>query len=193
MYSTRISRVVFAIITCIASTSVHAGTYLGLPLGEADKDAVAKQLRQQQASFGDDYGWKGYVNELPIFKINAYHKFDKFGQVKEAWLGFAPDGKLYQIDVTWWDAGATFKMLKDALDSKYGNAAGKGFGFDSNYTYRDGPVSIVLERDTFGFSDEQKTRLRYTYTPLLSKVRSARALIEQDIKEKNARKAAGDL
>ncbi|RNA65711.1 hypothetical protein CR163_011110 [Prosthecochloris sp. ZM_2] len=83
--------------------------------------------------FDDNYGYKGYGSDLPIIKVSYYEKFNKFGSVREAWLSFSPDKKLYDISVTWQDAGETFKTLKDALDTKYGAASPQGVGFQQDY------------------------------------------------------------
>jgi hypothetical protein len=76
------------------------------------------------------------------------------------------------MSITWSDAGETFKMLKDALDTKYGAASPQGMGFQKDYKYRDGNVDIVLNRNTFGFGNQQSTSLTYTFTPALQEVQS---------------------
>ena len=170
-----------------------AGEYLGLGLGEQTIDQVKSSLKSAGARFDDNYGYKGYGSDLPIIKVSYYEKFNKFGSVREAWLSFSPDKKLYDISVTWQDAGETFKTLKDALDTKYGAASPQGMGFQQDYKYRDGNVEIVLNRNTFGFGNRQSTSLNYTFTPALAEVRKMKNLIEEDIKKKNAKKAASDL
>lgn len=170
-----------------------AGEYLGLGLGEQTIDQVKSSLKSAGGGFDDNYGYKGYGSDLPIIKVSYYEKFNKFGSVREAWLSFSPDKKLYDISVTWQDAGETFKTLKDALDTKYGAASPQGVGFQQDYKYRDGNVEIVLNRNTFGFGNRQSTSLNYTFTPALAEVRKMKNLIEEDIKKKNAKKAASDL
>ncbi|KHL69942.1 hypothetical protein SF06_10320 [Pseudomonas flexibilis] len=66
-------------------------------------------------------------------------------------------------------------------------------GFQQDYKYRDGNVDIVLNRNTFGFGNQQSTSLSYTFTPALQEVRKMKELIEDDIRQKNAKKAASDL
>lgn len=172
---------------------VQAADYLGFDLGVATKDKIAQQLNISNSSFEDNYGYQGYLDKLPSFKILRYEKFSKFGNVNEAWLDFSPKGVLYKILVTYNDSGETFKLLKDALDTKYGKVNQQGFGFRSEYKYRYGKVEIILIRDTFGFGNEQKTTLTYIWTPLISEVNKMKELIENDIKNKNAKKAASDL
>ena len=62
------------------------------------------------------------------------------------------------------DSGETFKVLKDALDTKYGRANQQGMGFEAEYKYRDGKTDIYLIRNTFGFGNDQKTTLIYVWT-----------------------------
>ncbi len=174
-------------------SSAHAAEYLGLGLGEQTRDQVITSLKKSGARFEDDYGYKGYGNDLPIIKVGSFERFDKFGSVREAWLKFSPSKKLYQVSVTWADAGETFKTLKDALDTKYGSASPQGMGFEQNYKYRDGDVDIAMNRNTFGFGNRQSTSLTYTFVPALQEVEKMKSLIEDDIKQKNAKKAASDL
>ncbi len=173
------------------SSYANAKEYLGLNLGEEGKKVHAK-LKSSSASFNMGYGYKGQ-RVLSMTKINVYQRFSKYGRLKKGWLYFSPEYKLYRISVIWRDAGDTYKMLKDALDSKYGHANKMGGGFRSTYHYRDGMVSIKLTRNTFGFGDEQTTSLEYIYTPVLQEVSRARRAIEKRIKQNNAKKAAGDL
>ena len=91
------------------------------------------------------------------------------------------------------DSGETFKVLKDALDTKYGRANQQGMGFEAEYKYRDGKTDIYLIRNTFGFGNDQKTTLTYVWTPFTGEVNKMKAAIEDDIKKKNAKKAASDL
>ena len=172
--------------------AVYAKEYLGLNLGEQTIEQVKSKLKKSGGSFDDHYGYRGY-NDLPVIKVSYFEKFNKFGSVREAWLSFSPNKKLYEISVTWSDSGKIFKILKDALDTKYGTASREGMGFQQDYIYRDGGVEITLHRNTFGFSSDQSTSLTYVYTPALSEVRKMKSLIEEDIKKKNAKKAASDL
>ena len=173
--------------------SADAAEYLGLGLGDQTRDQVIASLKKAGSRFEDNYGYKGYGSDLPMIKVGAFERFNKFGPVREAWLSFAPDKKLYDISVTWSDTGETFKTLKDALDTKYGAASPQGMGFQQDYKYRDGNVDIVLNRNTFGFGNQQSTSLSYTFTPALQEVRKMKELIEDDIRQKNAKKAASDL
>lgn len=170
-----------------------AGEYLGLDLGDSSLAAVKKHLQSSGASFDAGYGYKGYGNDLPIIKVGSYERFNKFGRVSDAWLSFTPNNKLYNISVTWPDSGDIYTTFKDALDTKYGRARTSGRGFKKSYEYRDGEVEITLERNTFGFGNDQKTSLIYTYTPAVSEVNKMKGLIEDDIRKKNASKAASDL
>jgi len=184
-----------AVIICLLLfvSIANAGKYLGFELGKQTIDEVKAFLKSKGASFDDNYGYKGY-RDLPMIKVLYYEKFNKFGSVKDAWLSFSPDKKLYEISVTWRDAGETFKVLKDALDVKYGRAIiQKRIGFQRDYKYRDGNVEIILNRNTFGFGDRQTTSLIYIYTPALAGVKKMKNLIEEDIKRKNAKRAASDL
>lgn len=172
--------------------SAYAAEYLGFDLGVATKEKIAQQLNATNSPFEDNWGYRGYL-DLTWFKVLGYEKFDKFGSVKESWLRFSPKGVLYQIQVTYNDAGETFKVLKDALDAKYGRATQAGMGFNVSYRYRDKKAEITLERNTFGFGNDQKTSLFYTWTPLVAEVKKMQAIIENDIQKSNAKKAGGDL
>ncbi len=176
-----------------AATSSGAAEYLGLDLGVASKDKVVQQLKATNSPFEDDFGYKGYSNDLPSIKVLGYEKFNKFGNLNEAWLEFSPKKVLYRITVKYNDAGETFKLLKDALDTKYGRPQQEGMGFNMEYKYRDGSTGISLLRNTFGFGNEQKTMLIYQWTPFVSEVNQMKATIENDIKKKNASKAGKDL
>lgn len=178
---------------CAAAPSALAAEYLGLNLGVATKEQVSQQLRSANAPFEDDWGYKGYSKELPSLKVLGYERFSKLGSVQEAWLEFSPKGILHRILVSYRDAGETHKILKDALDTKYGRAEQAGAGFNTESSYRDGPTRIILARNTFGFGDDQKTTLIYTWTPFNGEVNQMKATIEDDIKKKNAKKVGKDL
>ena len=184
-----VSLVTFLIVASMASAS----QYLGLGLGNATMEQVMETLKQAGANFDSNFGYKGYGKDLPVMKVSNYQKFNKFGSVSKAWLSFTPSKILYEISVTWQDAGDTFKTLKDALDTKYGTAVPQGMGFQQNYNYSDGNVDILLNRNTFGFENQQTTSLIYSYTPALPEVHNMQGLIEEDIKKKNAKKASADL
>lgn len=171
----------------------HAGEYMGLGVGEQNREQVIASLKEAGARFDAGYGHKGYGNQLPIIKVDQYDRFGKFGTVKEAWLSFTPEEQLYLMTIVWSDSGNTFVVLKDALDSKYGRGAADGAGFSVDYEYQDGDVSIVLNRNTFGFGDRQTTSLIYTYTPAMAGVDKMKRLIEDDIRARNAAQAADDL
>lgn len=173
------------------SPLVNAKEYLGFNLGEESNKVHAK-LKNTSASFNTDYGYKGY-KKLSMTKINFYQKFSKYGRLKKGWLYFSPKNKLYKISVSWRDSGSTYKVFKDALDSKYGQANEQGSGFRNSYHYRDGVVKIILTRNTFGFGDNQITSLEYIYTPVLHEVSRTKREIEQELKRQNAKKAANDL
>lgn len=181
-----------ALLLCTA-INAYANSYLGFNLGQQNQDETITHLSQSKANFEDNYGYRGYGNDLPIIKINNYEKFSKYGSTREAWLYFSPTKTLYQISVTWSDQGNTFKTFKDALDIKYGHSENKGRGFNKTYSYRDGDVKIVLTRNTFGFGNQQSTSLDYTHTPSLEQVSEMKQLIEEDIRKKNVEKAGSDL
>lgn len=183
------------LVMCLGGAvgSVQAADYLGLDLGVVTKERITQQLKASGSTFEDNWGYKGYSNDLPSFKVLGYEKFNKFGNVNEAWLEFSPKGILYRILVKYNDSGETFKVLKDALDTKYGNAGKQGTGFEAEYKYRDGKTDIFLIRNTFGFGNDQKTTLIYVWTPFIGDVNKMKAAIEDDIKKKNAKKAASDL
>lgn len=184
-----------AVFACTISLAnfASAAEYLGLNLGDGKLADIKKQLQTAGASFDAGYGYKGYGNDLPSVKVNSYTRFDKFGRTKDAWLNFTPEKKLYKISVTWFDSGDIYKTFKDALDTKYGQPRSSGRGFNKSYEYNDGQVEITLDRNTFGFGNDQKTSLIYTYKPALQEVDKMQALIEDDIRKKNAAKVASDL
>lgn len=185
----------FIVATCLVGAVglAQATEYLGLDLGVATKDKIAQQLKASSSPFEDDWGYKGYSNDLTSFKVLGYEKFNKFGNVNESWLEFSPKGVLYRITVKYNDSGETFKILRDALDTKYGRSSQQGSGFETESKYRDGKAEISLVRNTFGFGNDQSTTLVYTWTPFASEVNKMKAIIDGDIKKKNAKKAVGDL
>lgn len=175
----------------VTSVSSQAKTFLSLDLGNADKQQITKLLDQAKASYDTNFGYKGYV-DLPMYKVNHYQAFNKHGSVDEAWLHFSPSQKLYKFSVTYADAGSLFKRFKDALTTKYRLVSNNGFGFKKKLTFQDDDVKIYLERNEFGFGNDQKTTLIYEYTPLLGEVETMKVRIEQAIRKKNAQQA-GDL
>jgi len=179
----------FAMLHAQVSCAVE---YLGLDIGKQTLEQAKSQLTAASAQFEGNYGYKGY-KDLTFIKITQFDRFSKFGVIQEGWLRFSPKEVLYQIMVTYADSGDTFKVLKDALDSKYGHPQVNGTGFNQNYSYLDGKVNIILERNTFGFGADQKTTLLYTYTPLLGEVKKMQAHIESEIRKGNAKKAGSDL
>ena len=190
-----IRKIVLVAITFVAMLYAQvscAVEYLGLDIGKETLAQTKSQLTAASAQFNDNMGYKGY-KELSMIKITQFDRFNKFGIVQEGWLSFSPKEVLYKISVTYADSGETFKVLKDALDSKYGHPQVNGDGFIQDYSYRDGKVNIILERNTFGFGADQKTTLLYTYTPLTDEVKKMQAQIEGEIRKKNAKKAGSDL
>jgi len=182
-----------AVVFAGLCASANAAEYLGFDLGVLTVENAKKQLQSVNAPFEDTWGYKGYTKDLPSIKVLGYEKFNKYGNVREAWLDFSPKGLLYKIIVQYSDAGETFKLLKDALDTKYGRAAQNGAGFETEYKYRDGKAEIFLNRNTFGFGGDQKTTLVYVWPALAGEVKQMQAQIEADIKKKNAKKAGADL
>ncbi|HHL35427.1 MAG TPA: hypothetical protein ENJ30_13790 [Desulfobulbaceae bacterium] len=178
-----------------SANETRAKEYLGFSPGVQSWDEVELTLKTAHAVYETNYSYQGYANILPVIKVNSYKKFNKFGQVKESWLDFTPDRKLYRISVTWEHADKTFKILKDALDTKYGQPAIPGGignrGFRKEYRYEDREIGILLKFDEFGF--EPTTSLIYTYTPATPQYEKGKKMIEDDIKKINAQKAGSDL
>jgi len=174
-----------------------ARKYLGFSPGAQSWDKVISVLKTANAVYKTTYSYQGYTKVLPVIKVNSYSKFSKFGTVKESYLHFTPDRKLYQIVVTWEDAAETktFNIIKDALDIKYGQPVTPGGignrGFRKEYQYKDNEITILLELNTFGF--KPTTSLLYTYTPATQEYVNAKKRIDADIKQKNAKKAGTDL
>lgn len=185
-------KTVLALCLFVSSYAVQATEYLGFDLGVASKAKVVEQLKSAGAQFETDWSYRGYA-ELPMVKVLSHQRFAKFGALNHAWLLFAQGGELYALTAEYADEGATFKMFKDALDSKYGKPRQSGFGFQTTFHYRDGKAEITLTRDTFGFGAEQKTSIRYAWAPLAAQVQRTRDAIEADIRAKNAKKAGSDL
>jgi hypothetical protein len=188
-----IKRVAVTLCLICAGSFAQASDYLGFDLGTVTKEKVAEQLKSARAIFEDNYGYKGYSSDLTLFKVSSYDRFNKFGRVNEAWLGFNPKGQLYNITVTYSDAGEVFKILKDALEAKYGRASQQGSGFEFRYKFQDGRTDIYLLRNTFGFGEDQKTTLEYIWTPFTNDVTKMKQAIDDHIRKQNAKKASGDL
>ena len=174
-------------------SSAFANVYLGLDLGVATNDDVIKLLKEKDAGFDSGYGYKGYSKNLPSIKVTSFDVFEKYGDLNESWLAFAPDNKLYSIYVSWNDSGKTFTLLKDTLDSKYGKPDVSGGGFEVKYRYTSGDIEVDLVRNTFGFNNDQKTSIEYIYEPELYSVIEMKANIDKEIKDNNARKASSDF
>ncbi len=183
--------ILYTIACFFIATNLYAKEYLGFDLGEMSFDQARELLKKTDSRFDDSYGYQGFSDSLPEIKVASYEKFNKFGPVKEAWLDFSPDKKLYQIIVVWNDPGKIFTLLKDALDIKYGQASSKDFGFKEKYEYTDGDVKIALDRDSFGLN--KLTALSYTFMPAQKAVREMIKQIDMQIKKQNAEKAGSDL
>lgn len=174
------------------STAIQAGEYLGFDLGEDTRANIVEQLDEAGARYDANYSYKG-SGVLQAIQLHAAPQLARHGQLVEGWLEFDRDNRLYRVTVTYADAGETFTVFKDALDTKYGNPVLKGFGFTQTYTYRDGSTEIRLTRNTFGFGSEQRTKLTYTHSPYATAVQATRQAIDQQIKELNAASVADDL
>ena len=181
-------RYCLVVMFLIMAQSASATEYLGLNLGVATKDAVAQKLKSENASFQDNLGYRGYTN-LPMFRVSSYEKFSKLGTVKDALLTFTSKGLLYSIYITYSGAGENAKVIKDALDAKYGVTANKGSGFTESYIYVNGETGISLKIDTF----DKITTLIYFWTPFYAEFLEAKDLVDADIKKKNAQKVGSDL
>ena len=188
-----IRRAIWLIV--LTSTSLLAGDshiYLGLSMGD-DKKTVKETLQKRHAFFDENYGYKGYGRDLPMMKVERDSLMTKHGQVKEGWLHFTPEGKLYLISVTWRDAGETYNTIRDVMEQKYGQGTVLQMGFKTKHTYQNGIVEIELLRNAFGFGNAQTTRLSYTYTLALPAVREMERRIDADIKQKRLKNSGTDL
>lgn len=181
------------LFTLFSSNISYAKEYLGLDLGIQTKSEVLDILKKANAQYDTSYGYQGYSEDLPVIKVDSFGKFNKYGKLNESWLQFSPEGELYVINVVWYDSGKTFNVIKDALDKKYGKPSTRGTGFKVNYGYKDGDIDINLQRNTFGFDDSQTTGITYTFTPALKSVNDMKQKIDNDIREKNAKKAGSDF
>ncbi|MCW8109599.1 hypothetical protein OPS25_13905 [Alteromonas ponticola] len=180
-----------AVLSGVFLANLEAKEYLSFDIGKVNKQEVEAQLTSGEAAFETGYGYKGY-RDLPMFKVSRYSTFGQYGEVESAWLKFTPDNTLYHLEVSYFDAGKTYTMFRDALGSKYTLIENNSFGFNSSHTYQDGEFVITLQRNEFGFGRDKKTTLIYQYQPALSDVNIMQEIIEQDIRDKNAAKA-GDL
>ena len=170
----------------------HAGEYLGYVLGQDTFEGVIKKLEQHQANFHPGYSYRG-DNRLKLIKVNADASLQQRGDLKVAWLSFRPDGVLYALTVSWYDAGVLHTTLKDALDLKYAFERQAGRGFETSRYYRDKTTRIELYRNTFGFGRDQVTTLEYTDTTALPAVEAMQRQIDRDIKQRHRDKAGADL
>lgn len=184
--------VVLIAITMMATTPAFAGNYFGLDLGKISKAQVIQKLTADGAKFDANYSYKGR-GKLASIKVMSFDRFNRLGRVREAWLQFDPDDVLYQVNITWADAGQTYNTVLDGLQAKYRKTGSTGFGFNSSQNFKDGSTEITLSRNTFGFGDNQSTALTYTYTPSLQAVNAAKAKIEEEIRRENAKRTGGDL
>ncbi len=178
-----------------AAGHAYAGkTYFGFELGSLGYDYAKTLLKERGSVFNPGYGYRGDMS-LPSIRISADPVFAKYGSFSSGWLDFGPDRRLYQISATWKNAGQTFKVLRDALDGKYVKKDGgcKQWGFDTKCTWQDqnGRVIIRLHRNDFDF--QPRVTLTYTWRSALSAVAIQKAHIDRKIKERNAKKAAGDI
>jgi hypothetical protein len=181
------------VVASAFSFTAQAKSYLSFDIGKTTKQQAQVQLEKSKAKFETNYGYKGYSTDLPIFKINDYEVFRKYGTVKQAWMHFTPANILYKVTVTYADAGSTYKVFKDSLSSKYGTGRNSGGGFNKTSQYFDGDVKVTLGRNEFGFGSDQKTTLSYEFEPALSSVTNMQNRIKDQIAKKNAAKASADL
>ena len=169
-----------------------ASDYLGFGLGQDTFEAVIQKLEQRKAGFDPNYSYHG-DHRLKVIKVSTDPQLQQRGDLKVAWLSFRPDGVLYALIVSWYDAGALHTTLKDALDLKYTFERQAGRGFETSRYYRDKTTRIELYRNTFGFGRDQVTTLEYTDTTALSTVEAMQRQIDRDIKQRNRDKAGADL
>ncbi|MFB6261441.1 MAG: hypothetical protein ABEK42_12380 [Thiohalorhabdaceae bacterium] len=166
--------------------------YFGFRLGETDRDAVMAKLDEREAAYNAAYGYKGFT-ELRKIKVTEYDRFAKYGPLDVAWLAFTPERELYKLEITWNDAGKTFKGLKDVLDRKYGTGEARGWLLEETYRYRDDDVTVTLNRSTFSPGQDRKTTLTYVYEPATEAVARMKNKIEQSLEAPNPLEAFNDL
>lgn len=158
--------------------------YISFSLSNQSYEHVIRQLNLFDADFDASFGYRG-SSMLPSIKVKRYSNFEKFGNMKEAWLRFAPNSMLYEIYVTYEDSDKVFSLLKDGLDVKYNILNSQVFGFNSKFLYRDGSTDISLLRDSFN----KNITLIYTWTPFTDDVNNMERVVDDQIKMKNANKA----
>ena len=167
--------------------------YFGLTLNINTKDDVVKTLTARHARFNDNFGYHGYGTDLPAIKVFSDPLLNQQGVIDEAWLEFTPAKKLYRISVTWRDAGDTYTLIKDVFDEKYHLQRQSGQGFVTKYIYEKGDTRITLTRNTFGFGENQTTKIEYVHEPSLKVVNAMKRKIDAQIKADNIKRKGQNL
>ena len=167
--------------------------YFGLTLNINSKDDVIKTLKARNTNFSSNYGYRGYGKDLPMIKIVNDPLLNNHGVIDEAWLKFTPDKKLYEIVVSWRDAGQTYTVIKDVFDEKYQHKKNTGRGFVKSHIYKHGDTKIILTRNAFGFGENQTTKVSYLHQPSVVDVNKMKAKIDDFIKRQNIKKQGVNL
>ncbi len=186
------------IAAVILPTQVYAaqGVYFGFKLGQDTPQQAAATLTQRHSNFQKNFGYRGYSQLLPVFKVTGDSKFNRFKGFRHAWLEFGPGPhhRLYRLSAQWSGGRAheSFTLLRDGLSVKYPiKSPCSGFGFKKSCVWQDqkGKTQIELTHDRFN----GVTRLTYTWRPLLPAVKKAKQEVDRLIRQKNAQKAGQDL
>lgn len=167
--------------------------YFGFTINVNSKEDVINTLKARHAVFNDQYGYKGYSQDLPVIKVMNDPLLSSQGEIDEAFLEFTPDKKLYRIAVTWRDAGKTYTVIKDVFDGKYQLQKNSGQGFVKKHIYKNGDTKIILTRNAFGFGSNQKTSVEYLHLPALPEVEKMKQRIDTHIKNKNVKEKGANL
>lgn len=170
-----------------------APEHLGFALHINSYEDVVKKLKARNAVFSDQYGYRGYANDLPVIKVMSDNLMNVHGEIDSAWLNFTPNHKLYLISVTWKDEGKTYTIIKDVFDQKYQLQNNTGRGFVTKHIYKNGDTKITLIRNTFGFGLNQKTSIEYLHLPSVSEVETMKQEIDAHIKKKNMKQKGVNL
>ena len=180
-----IRRSLWAILLTTSVALAGGPEYFGLTINVNSKSDVIKTLKSRNATYNDNYGYKGYSKTLAVIKVINDPLLNTHGVIKDAWLEFTPDDKLYRINVDWRDAGKTYLIIKDVFDDKYQHQQNTSRGFVTKHIYHNGDTRITLTRNAFGFRDRQITSVEYLYTPAMKDVDAMKRKINSDIKQKN--------
>ena len=161
----------------------NASGWLGLRIGRQSLSQVRTLLADEGAEYEDGLGYKGHSETLPSIQIQHFSNFDQYGEVRDGWLEFASNHKLYNIFVEWTDhEGETFHQLKKICDRKYGKSSTRNVGLITVFKYRAGDTEITLHRDLIGVDEQHVVSLTLSHLPLKNSVRSAKRKILEKVK-----------